>query len=330
MRLIIPFVAIVIASCGSATNNDTEVVANEEKEPSVVKEVVEKGPAATIKEQLSGFYDEEQETTIVKEVKVNDSINYAISQTNDGICNTSYLHLLQGEKSLNFVEIAKECDHDASIPFYSSFSYLNAGEDTFIVTEYISYVPKDSLDDIGEMNKSFKEYDLILDTLIKKLVINENGTLETILVKGFSTYKRPSFEKEDHEEDYNTVYLVVADTSADYRALNRKMYSIQDAFGIAIDTLGRYFNETTKKLVLPEDNEDEIYAGDYIPRRLISETMSIEYLGFYTPKSKDKTFAIVTGIFGLKSQASTIQKKLVKDYPNSFVLESKIFMGCMH
>ena len=150
------------------------------------------------------------------------------------------------------------------------------------------------------------------------------------MVKDFSTYKRPSFEKEDHEEDYTTVYLVVVDTSSDYHTLNRTMYGIENVNSIKVDTMDRYFNETHKKLILPEDNEDEIYAGDYYPRRYASETLSIEYLGFYTPNAQDNTFALVAGIFNKKGEASKRHKKLKGEHTKSFVLESKIFMGCMH
>ena len=107
MRLTI-FLIIAFASCSSPTSEKVKEDKKEPIKPVVVKVIEEeKGPKSVIKEQLSGFYDEEQETNIVNQVKVNDSISYAISQTNEGICNTSYIHILKGEESLIFIEISK-------------------------------------------------------------------------------------------------------------------------------------------------------------------------------------------------------------------------------
>ena len=330
MRLTI-FLIIVLASCSSPTSKKVKEDKPEPIKPVASKVVeVKKGPKAVIKEQLSGFYDEEQETNIVNQVKVNDSISYAISQTNDGICNTSYIHILKGEESLNFIEISKECDQDQNISFYTYMNYMKIEDTIFLITEYVEYVPKDSLDNMGEMLKSYDEYDLMQDTLVKKLAIFANGNTEIELVKDFTNYKRPSFENEDHEDDYQVVYLVVVDTGLDYFSLNEKMYGIKNAFNMEVDTLGRFFNKITKKLILPEDSEDEIYAGDYIPRRDVSSSLSIEYFGFYTPTANDNAFALVAGIYPKKKEAMMVESRLKKSYETSFVIESKIFMGCSH
>ncbi|WP_262490545.1 hypothetical protein [Hymenobacter sp. CRA2] len=36
---------------------------------------------------------------------------------------------------------------------------------------------------------------------------------------------------------------------------------------LASDTLGRFFDEQKNLIRLPDDDEDELYAGDYFPRR---------------------------------------------------------------
>jgi hypothetical protein len=330
MRLTI-FLIIAFASCSSPTSEKVKEDKKEPIKPVVVKVIEEeKGPKSVIKEQLSGFYDEEQETNIVNQVKVNDSISYAISQTNDGICNTSYIHILKGEESLNFIEISKQCDHDQSISFYTHMDYIKVEDTTFLITEYVEYVSKDSLDDMGEMQKDYYEYDLLKDTLIRKLSIFANGNTEIEIVKDFFNYKRPSFEKEDHEDDYQVVYLVVVDTGMDYFSLNAKMYGIKNTFNMKVDTMGRFFNKITKRLILPEDSEDEIYAGDYMPRRDASSALSIEYYGFYTPTANDNAFALVAGIYPKKKEAMKVESRLKKGYSSCFLIESKIFMGCMH
>ena len=322
--------SLTLIACGSKPKKVKEEVVHTPVTKTQVIDKPEKIEEKVIKEQLSGYYDEEQETDIIQSYKINDSISYYISSTNDGICNSKYLHLLNKGRSLGFSDLGKECDHDLSIPFYSSFSYKVIDSVSFMITEYISYVPKDSLDDFGEMEKSYFDYTLIEDTLIKKVIVLPDGRLKTETLKNYSIYKKPSFEKEDHEEDYNTVFLVVVDTNVNYAVLNKKMYGMKNVYSIQVDTMNRYFNDQSQKLILREDDEDELYAGDYFPRRYVSNTLSIEYLGFYMPDTKDNTLALVAGIAGSKKEAALLMKKVKPMNPNTFILEAKIFMGCMH
>jgi len=138
--------------------------------------------------------------------------------------------------------------------------------------------------------------------------------------------------QEISDEQYMNAYIVVSDTSQNYFELRQKMFDLNEKLKTEIDTMGRGFNKKKNLICLPENDKDEIYAGDYFPRRYPSETLSLEYLIYYTngKKPTEGTIALVTIITDNKEKA---EKKLaeVKRYSDSaFIINSKIYMGCMH
>lgn len=138
--------------------------------------------------------------------------------------------------------------------------------------------------------------------------------------------------QEISDEQYMNAYVVVSDTSQNYFELRQKMFDLNEKLKTEIDTMGRGFNKTKNLICLPENDEDEIYAGDYFPRRYPSVTLSLEYLIYYTKgkEPKEGTIALVTMITDNKEKA---EKKLaeVKKYSyRAFIVNSKIYMGCMH
>lgn len=138
--------------------------------------------------------------------------------------------------------------------------------------------------------------------------------------------------QESSDEQYMNAYLVVSDTSQNYFDLRQEMFVLNEKLKTEIDTMGRGFNKTKNLICLPENDEDEIYAGSYFPRRYPSETLSLEYLIYYTNEKKptEGTIAIITIITDDKEKA---EKKLaeVKKYSDrAFIVNSKIYMGCIH
>jgi hypothetical protein len=138
----------------------------------------------------------------------------------------------------------------------------------------------------------------------------------------------------DSDETYfneiDTFYIVVADTGNDYYELRDQMLSISNTANLIIDTMGRYYNEQKKLIQLPDNDEDEVYRGDYFPRRFPSESLSLEYLTLYNSISGDNTIALVTGIFETKHSADSARQSILNIQPKTFVLESRIYTGCMH
>lgn len=138
--------------------------------------------------------------------------------------------------------------------------------------------------------------------------------------------------QENSEMDYIEAYIVVADTSMDYYALRTKMIILGDSLNKEIDTLGRGYESSRNLICLPDDDEDDIYAGQYLPRRYPSESLSLEYLNYYydggIPQSG--TIALITLITGDPDLAERERTMISRFVDHPFIVFSKIYMGCMH
>lgn len=132
------------------------------------------------------------------------------------------------------------------------------------------------------------------------------------------------------ESDMATYFVVVADTGMEYPCLRKRMSDLNLALKIPIDTMGRYFNATKNLIALPDDDEDEIYAGDYFPRRFPSEHLSLEYLSLYKQDSGEKTIALVTGIYETEKSADSALAVLRQTETKVFKIKADLFIGCMH
>jgi len=136
----------------------------------------------------------------------------------------------------------------------------------------------------------------------------------------------------ENTTDYNnaTYFVVVADTSQDYSMLHKKMLYLNNKLKIPIDTMGRFYNKTKNLIALPDNDEDEIYAGDYFPRRFPSDNLSLEYLNFYQRQAGEKTIALVTGIYETEKSADSAMRVLYKTEKKVFKIKADIYVGCMH
>ena len=136
---------------------------------------------------------------------------------------------------------------------------------------------------------------------------------------------------ETPEEDKTvTCYVLVADTGVHYITLRDVMLGLRDSLRQEIDTMGRTYNQSKALIALPENHEDDIYAGDYYPRRFPSSVLSLEYLNFYQEKTLEKTIAVVTGIYETRKSADSALQILKRICPKAFLTKSDIYMGCMH
>jgi len=134
----------------------------------------------------------------------------------------------------------------------------------------------------------------------------------------------------NEEESYANYEVIVIDTNTNYKLLNQKMFSLKDKLGMAIDSMGRYYNAKKDLIVVPENDEDEMYAGEYFPRRELSKTLSLEYMNQYQPTSKTKTIGIIAGIYANPLEADSALVAVKQVAPKAFKLQSKIYVGCMH
>ena len=138
-----------------------------------------------------------------------------------------------------------------------------------------------------------------------------------------------------HSEDSSnldnaTYFVVVADTGRDYYTLHRKMLELNRQYHIPIDTMKRYYNTTKNLIALRDDDEDEVYAGEYFPRRFPSANLSLEYLNFYKDEAGEKTIALITGIYEQEKSADSALAVLHKTVPAAHKIKADIYIGCVH
>lgn len=135
----------------------------------------------------------------------------------------------------------------------------------------------------------------------------------------------------DHDE-MQEAWVLIGDTSQNYFALDAKMYLWAKQLNWGIDTMERYYNTKKKALVVSEKSEDEMYRGEYFPRRFGTETLSIEYLSTYSQYTTANTFALVLGIYNSEAEAIKALNKCIKVSQTSYVyvLPTQLYMGCMH
>ncbi len=125
-------------------------------------------------------------------------------------------------------------------------------------------------------------------------------------------------------------YVVIADTDLLYSSLCTKMFDLNKKLSIAIDTMGRFYNKTKDLIALPDNDDDEMYAGDYFPRRFPSRNLSIEYLSLYQKQAGEKTMALVTGIYETEKSADSALVFLQKREKNAFKIQAEMYIGCLH
>ncbi|MCB2377197.1 hypothetical protein LGH70_06360 [Hymenobacter sp. BT635] len=130
--------------------------------------------------------------------------------------------------------------------------------------------------------------------------------------------------------EYETYYVVVADTSLSYAALHRKMLTLNQQFAIGIDTLGRYYDPAKNRIILPDTSSDEMYAGEYTMRRFPAHSLSLEYLEAYQSAAGKQTIALITGIYEREATADSALAVLRPASRNVFKIKSSLFVGCLH
>lgn len=136
---------------------------------------------------------------------------------------------------------------------------------------------------------------------------------------------------EETTDDMATYYVVIADTGRDYYVLDKKMYKIASVMKSKVDTMNRYYNTEKNRIVLPDDDEDEVYAGEYFPRRFTSDVLSIEYMDQYdTSEGAGSIMALVTGVYETQTSADSLSRALDKAGFKSRVVKAEMYIGCMH
>jgi hypothetical protein len=145
------------------------------------------------------------------------------------------------------------------------------------------------------------------------------------------------------EDEYELKYVVSVSAGYNYDSLRRMAVEVSDFFNFKFDTLSRYFNSTKKKIVLPDNYDDDMWAGEYFFRRFgddfVSVEMSSAYIDTLTEKNeiardvfyKDSLKMFVfANMYSSKSQADSLVKLLKPKFQHARSIPTQIYMGCMH
>ncbi len=135
---------------------------------------------------------------------------------------------------------------------------------------------------------------------------------------------------EDVANEFGTYYVTIADTGQAYYPLRNEMMRLHQALAQPIDTMGWYFDAKKNRIVLPEDDEDEMFVGDYYPIRGPDAHLSLEYLSLYQRQARENTIALVTGIYEQQASADSALAILRKKAPQAFSVKAEIYEGCIH
>lgn len=131
-------------------------------------------------------------------------------------------------------------------------------------------------------------------------------------------------------DEYELFYILIADTGKNYFQLHEKMLLLSKQMQLPVDTMDRFYNQQKDLIALPDNHDDEMYAGDYFPRRFPGQSLSIEYLPVYLPDAGEKTMALVAGIFEEEHDANAALNQLKQKVPGAFKTRAEIYVGCMH
>jgi hypothetical protein len=167
-------------------------------------------------------------------------------------------------------------------------------------------------------------------TADRKTATSASDNSDTPAIWQNTTTSDSSEAADTTDYDNATFFVVIADSSLDYWILRKKMSDLNREFKIPIDTLGRLYNKTKNLIALPDDDEDELYAGEYFPRRFPSENLSLEYLKIYKKDASENAIALVTGIYQSENSADSALTVLKDAEKKIFKVKADIFVGCMH
>lgn len=145
------------------------------------------------------------------------------------------------------------------------------------------------------------------------------------------------------ESEYELNYVISVASGYNYDSLREIAIEVSHFLKLKFDTLNRYYNTENKKIILHEDDPDDIWAGDYYLRRGGDDFVSIEMQTAYidTALVKDQKATelfyadtlkmfVFANIYKDKKTADSLLKILKPKYKQSIIIPTEMYMGCMH
>jgi hypothetical protein len=139
-------------------------------------------------------------------------------------------------------------------------------------------------------------------------------------------------ESVEENNDVETFYIVQVAEGKDFETLYELSKKAASVLGSKVDMQERIYVQD-KGIIVPENSDDDIYSGEYYPRRPFDDQnfLSIEMAYAYKTNEKDTLKMIVlANIFENKAQSDSVVKLLLPKFKEAKTLKSELFMGCMH
>jgi hypothetical protein len=130
--------------------------------------------------------------------------------------------------------------------------------------------------------------------------------------------------------EFQTYYLVTIAEGNNYDSLLQIAQEAGQVLNLKVDLMNRIY-KSGKGIVLKEDDEDEIYRGEYYPRRSAGDFVSIEMKNAFIENENDPMrMLVISNIFEKISQADSVQKIAGIKFPFARTVKAELFTGCMH
>jgi hypothetical protein len=134
------------------------------------------------------------------------------------------------------------------------------------------------------------------------------------------------------ESETATYYIVEVAAGYDFDSLKNISLNAATILGARFDMLARIY-KPGKGIIVPENDEDEMYRGEYYPRRPTEDEnfVSIEMSYVFSDQQADTLKMVaLAGMYPLKSQADSVVSILKDKISTTQTVKREVYMGCMH
>lgn len=132
------------------------------------------------------------------------------------------------------------------------------------------------------------------------------------------------------DDNMKPFHVIIVSIGNNYDSLATIGKKVAKELNVEYKTLDRIY-DNKRGIILPDTSPDEIFAGEYYPRRYEGSFVSVEHRGPYDDKAtSDMEMVVIAGIFEQKNDAQQLFKKVKKVYPAAKLVSTKLFIGCLH
>jgi hypothetical protein len=168
------------------------------------------------------------------------------------------------------------------------------------------------------------------DTIVQDTIANSSDSLNAEVESNNST------DDSTYNEmmDFQTYHILTITEGYNFDSLKAVSKEVADRLNTTVDYMGRIY-DPSKGIIVPPDDEDEIYRGEYFPRRFEGNTISIE-MGYALADSTERIkgdrmkMVVVAGLFTERNTSDSILGIVKSSFPAARVITRDLYVGCMH